>query len=57
MIYRIRRSTQFKRDVKRVLKRGKDLNRLLEIVEKLTGRQPLPAICRDHPLKGEYAGK
>jgi mRNA interferase YafQ len=43
--------------VKRVLKRGKDLERLLGIVQMLADEKPLPAMHRDHPLKGEYSGK
>jgi mRNA interferase YafQ len=55
--YRIRRSTQFKRDVKRVLKRGKDLEGLLAVVQTLADGKPLSAMYRDHPLIGEYSGK
>lgn len=50
------RSTQFKRDVKRVEKRGKDLNKLRRLLALLIERQPLPAACRDHPLKGNWSG-
>ncbi len=57
MRYDIRRSTQFKRDVKRVLKQGKDLERLLDVVQTLADGVPLFAIHRDHQLKGEYTGK
>jgi mRNA interferase YafQ len=55
--YRLRRSTQFKRDVKRLLKRGKDLECLLAVVQTLADGKPLSAIHCDHPLKGEYSGK
>ena len=48
----IRRDTQFKRDVKRLLKRGKDMNKLKEIIDSLTQAQELPARTRDHQLKG-----
>ena len=33
----IRRTSQFKRDVKRMKKRGKDLSKLKEVLEKIIG--------------------
>jgi len=48
----IRRDAQFKRDVKRLLKRGKDMNKLKEIIEGLVRVRELPRRTRDHPLKG-----
>lgn len=48
----IRRDTQFKRDVKSLLTRGKDLNKLKEIIDRLVRAQELPARTRDHQLKG-----
>jgi mRNA interferase YafQ len=48
----IRRDAQFKRDVKRLLKRGKDMNKLKEIIDSLIQAQELPARTRDHQLKG-----
>lgn len=48
----IRRDTQFKRDVKRLLRRGKDMNKLKEIIDRLFLAQELPARTRDHQLKG-----
>ncbi|WP_202943977.1 type II toxin-antitoxin system mRNA interferase toxin, RelE/StbE family [Parvibaculum lavamentivorans] len=47
------RSTQFKRDVKRAEKRGKDLGKLKRLLALLIERQPLPSAYRDHPLKGK----
>jgi mRNA interferase YafQ len=38
--------------VKRLLKRGKNLNKLKMIIEDLTAGEPLPAQTKDHPLKG-----
>ena len=48
----IRRDVHFKRDVKRLLRRGKDMNRLKGIVDSLVNAQALPARNRDHQLKG-----
>lgn len=56
-MYEIRRTTQFKKDIKRVLKRGKELEQLLIIVQNLAEGKPLDAVYLDHPLKGQYHGK
>ncbi len=57
MTYQIRRATQFKKDIKRMLKRGKDLERLLAVVQQIAEGHPLDAVYCDHPLKGGYHGK
>ena len=48
----IRRDTQFKSDVKRLLRRGKDVEKLKQIIDRLRYAQELPARTRDHQLKG-----
>ena len=48
------RSSQFKRDVKKVEKRGKDLARLRAVLEPLIRQEPLSAVHRDHPLHGKW---
>ena len=48
------RSGQFRRDVRRLEKRGKDLAKLRAIVLMLLQRSVLPAACKDHPLRGEW---
>ncbi|MCX7016937.1 MAG: type II toxin-antitoxin system YafQ family toxin [Candidatus Sumerlaeota bacterium] len=47
-------SRQFARDVKRMRKRGKDLDKLREIVRCLASGEALPAQYRDHPLTGDW---
>jgi mRNA interferase YafQ len=49
-------STQFHRDVKRLQKRGKDLEKLKMLIEFLLAGQPLPTQYKDHPLKLNWAG-
>jgi mRNA interferase YafQ len=49
-------SGQFKRDVKRAQKRGKDMNKLKELLTLLIEKKPLPASYLDHPLKGKWRG-
>ena len=48
----IRRDTQFKKDVKLLLKRGKDLNKLKEMIDCLVNAQELSSRNKDHRLKG-----
>lgn len=48
------RSTQFKRDVKRAEKRGKDMAKLRELILLLVQGSSLPPRYRDHALGGEW---
>ena len=48
----IRRDTQFKRDVKRIKKRGKNIEKLKNIIHRLVNGEKLPPGNKDHPLKG-----
>jgi len=50
----IRRTSQFKRDVKRLLESGKDIEKLLSIVKELAEGRKLSPKCYDHPLIGKY---
>ena len=47
---------KFKRDYKRLQKRGYNLRLLDEVIQMLAEGKPLPAKYRDHPLSGDYAG-
>lgn len=47
-------SGQFKRDVERMQRRGKDMEKLKKIVRLLLSGRPLPSSLKDHPLKGEW---
>ena len=49
-------SSQFKRDVRKAERRGKDLAKLRALLLLLIEEKPLPEQCRDHPLKGEWSG-
>ena len=48
----IRRDTQFKRDVKRLRKRGKELDKLKKIIQLLVKAEKLEPKLRDHQLRG-----
>ena len=56
MKYTIRTTTQFKKDLKTMQKRGYDLHLLSEIIELLANGQQLPAKNRDHSLSGNFVG-
>ena len=45
-------SGQFRRDVKKAEKRGKDLSKLRLVMRMLIDESPLLVRLRDHPLKG-----
>ena len=48
-----RYSGQFKRDLKAVKKRGKDMEKIKRLMRLLIHGKSLPPQCRDHPLKGK----
>jgi len=47
-----RQHGQFKRDVRKSEKRGKDMRKLRTLLALLIEERPLPESYRDHPLKG-----
>jgi mRNA interferase YafQ len=49
-------TTAFRKDLKRVSKRGYDLEKLAAVIRKLQAAETLPASNRPHPLKGEWKG-
>lgn len=49
-------SSQFQRDVKRLQKRGKDIEKLKKLIELLLAGVALPPQYKDHPLKHTWAG-
>jgi len=49
-------SGQFKRDVKLLQNRGKDIEKLKVLMNLLIENQPLPISYCDHPLKGVWNG-
>jgi len=49
-------STQFRRDVKRAEKRGKDMSKLKDLLNLLISGEPLSPRYKDHPLKQSWQG-
>lgn len=56
MSFAILRTTQFRKDWKRMQKRGKDMRRLEAALRVLAEGGKLPPAQRDHALTGDYAG-
>jgi mRNA interferase YafQ len=50
----VSQTRQFSRDVKRMRRRGKNLEKLRETVKLLAEGTPLPPTYRDHPLTGPW---
>jgi len=48
------RGAKFKRDVKLVERRGKDMSKLRVLILLLIEGSPLPAAYKDHPLSGDW---
>ncbi|MBR6455358.1 MAG: type II toxin-antitoxin system YafQ family toxin [Prevotella sp.] len=55
-IYEIKTYKQYERDVKRAIRRGLDIEKLLDVVRLLRQGKPLPAKFRNHLLTGDYRG-
>lgn len=55
MIYTPKPTTQFKKDVRTIEKRGYSMKLLTEVIEKLANGEVLDESYSDHPLKGNYA--
>ena len=50
----IRESSRFRRDLRRMQRRGKDLSKLYDVVETLARGEELDARHRPHPLIGNW---
>jgi mRNA interferase YafQ len=49
-------TSQFKKDFKRLKKRGKDLSKLKEVVSAIANSEALEERHRDHALSGNWSG-
>jgi len=48
---------QFERDIKRMVKRKKNMEKLKIIIRSLAGEEPIDSIHRDHKLLGDWQGR
>lgn len=53
---RVTWTSQFKKDYKRAIKRGKNIEMLDEAIAALANRETLPAAMHDHDLGGDWSG-
>ncbi len=53
---RVVQPSSFKKDIKRMKKRGKDLKKLKVVINHLVTQEPLPERYKDHSLSGNWAG-
>jgi len=52
----IQRTSQFKKDVKRLIKRGNKFEDFKDVISKLSEGETLETKFRDHILTGQYKG-
>ena len=52
----IRYTSQFKKDAKRIRKRGKDFTKLKVVIDRLAAGEELEPRFRDHALVGNFRG-
>jgi len=49
-------TNQFKKDLKLMEKRGKNIDKVYDVIALLVWEEPLPERCREHGLSGDYEG-
>ena len=54
---RLSQTTQFKKDIKKQIKRGKDPEKIVEVVRILLKSEALPERYKDHPLRGRWINR
>ncbi len=54
-MYKIVYTNRMKKDAKLMQKRGKDMNKLIEVLALLAEGNPLPAQYKDHQLSGSLS--
>ena len=56
MKYAIRQTSRYKKSLKKMLKRGKDINKITAVVQALAMGETLPPQYKDHALSGDLEG-
>ena len=54
---RLSQTSQFKRDIRQQIERGKNPGKINRAVEILLAGEPLPERYQDHPLRGGWKGR
>ena len=52
----LKKTSRFRKDLKRMVKRNLDIDLLDEVILTLREQKPLDSKYRDHELSGDYAG-
>ena len=56
MKFEVVKSKQFRKSLKKMLRRGKDISKLEAVVSMLARGEPLPPKYKDHALTGDLSG-
>ena len=56
MKYRVFKAKRFRKSLKRMLRRGKDINKINDVILKLAMGESLPPQYRAHALSGDLEG-
>ena len=56
MMKRVHSSTAFEKDIERLIRRKKDMEKLKSVIRSLVRGEKLDPIYRDHKLTGNYYG-
>ncbi len=54
---KLSQTTQFKKDIKKQIKKGKNPEKMTQVVRMLLKNAPLPQSHKDHPLAGKWKGR
>ena len=56
MKYRVFRSKRFRKSLKKMIQRGKDINKINDVILKLANGETLEPKYKDHALSGDLEG-
>ena len=56
MKYRVFKAKRFRKSLKKMLRRGKDINKINDVILKLANGETLDPMYRDHALSGDLEG-
>ena len=56
MKYRVFKAKRFRKSLRKMLRRGKDINKINDVILKLANGETLDPMYRDHALSGDLEG-
>lgn len=54
---RISQTSQFKKDIKKQIKRGKNIDKIKGVIDLLLSGESMPPKFKDHPLSGDWKNR